>query len=109
MSRRLKPLAACRAGELRRRARRGRRSRRDRDAAEAQGDCIRPRNGHSASARTPLPGVYEAVMGDNVAYVGSDGRHFLFGHLFDMRTQTDLTAGKLAARRSETMMRRMHS
>src|ERR1700686_2332915 len=45
--------------------------------------------------RTPMAGVYEAVMGSNLAYVGSDGRHFLFGHLFDMRTQTDLTAPKL--------------
>jgi protein-disulfide isomerase len=35
-------------------------------------------------------------MGQNVAYVGGDGRHFLFGHLFDMRTQQDLTAAKLA-------------
>jgi thiol:disulfide interchange protein DsbC len=33
-------------------------------------------------------------MGQNVAYVGGDGRHFLFGHLFDMRTQQDLTAAK---------------
>ena len=37
---------------------------------------------------TPIDGVYEVVMGQNVAYVGGDGRHFLFGHLFDMRTQT---------------------
>src|SRR5438093_13714696 len=43
-----------------------------------------------------MAGVYEAVMGSNLAYVGSDGRHFLFGHLFDMRTQTDLTAPKHA-------------
>ena len=47
--------------------------------------------------RTPIAGVYEAVMGSNLAYVASDGRHFFFGHLFDMRTQTDLTAPKLAA------------
>ena len=45
---------------------------------------------------TPINGVYEVVMGQNVAYVGGDGRHFLFGHLFDMRTQQDLTAAKLA-------------
>jgi len=51
----------------------------------------------SSVTRTPMAGVYEAVMGSNLAYVGSDGRHFLFGHLFDMRTQTDLTAPKLAA------------
>jgi thiol:disulfide interchange protein DsbC len=44
---------------------------------------------------TPIDGVYEVVMGQNVAYVGGDGRHFLFGHLFDMRTQQDLTAAKL--------------
>ena len=50
----------------------------------------------SSVARTPLPGVFEAVMGANVAYVSDDGRHFLFGHLFDMRTQTDLTAPRLA-------------
>lgn len=47
--------------------------------------------------RTPIAGVYEALMGSNLAYVAGDGRHFLFGHLFDMRTQTDLTAPKLAA------------
>jgi len=43
---------------------------------------------------TPIDGVYEVVMGQNVAYVGGDGWHFLFGHLFDMRTQQDLTAAK---------------
>lgn len=47
---------------------------------------------------TPIDGVYEVVIGQNVAYVGGDGRHFLFGHLFDMRTQQDLTAAKLAQR-----------
>lgn len=62
--------------------------------------ALYPATQWSSVARTPLPGVYEAVMGDNVAYVGSDGRHFLFGHLFDMRTQIDLTAGKLAAQSS---------
>src|SRR5258708_222067 len=51
---------------------------------------------------TPIDGVYEVVMGQNVAYVGGDGRHFLFGHLFDMRTQTDLTAPKLLATGDET-------
>lgn len=48
-------------------------------------------------AATPLPGVYEVVMGKNVAYVEETGRYFIFGHLFDMQTQTDLTEGKLTA------------
>jgi thiol:disulfide interchange protein DsbC len=41
---------------------------------------------------TPIDGVYEVVMGQNVAYVGGDGRHLLVGLLVDMRTQQDLTA-----------------
>lgn len=45
---------------------------------------------------TNLPGIYEVVMGKNVAYVEESGRYFIFGHLFDMQTQTDLTEGKAA-------------
>mgnify|MGYP001356988696 FL=1 len=48
---------------------------------------------------TPLPGIYEVTMGRNLAYVGSDGRYFLFGHLYDMREQRDLTADRLEAAR----------
>ena len=44
---------------------------------------------------TPLPGIYEVSMGRNLAYVGSDARHFLFGRLYDMQTQRDLTAERL--------------
>ena len=39
-----------------------------------------------------LAGLYEVVMGKNVAYVDGAGRYFLFGHLYDMRSQRDLTA-----------------
>lgn len=46
---------------------------------------------------TPLKGVYEVTMGQNVAYTDSDGRYFFFGRLFDMQTQTDLTESKVAA------------
>ena len=48
---------------------------------------------------TPLPGIYEVTMGRNLAYVGSDARHFLFGHLYDMREQRDLTADRMEAAR----------
>jgi thiol:disulfide interchange protein DsbC len=43
-------------------------------------------------AKTPVKGLYEVQMGPNIAYVDAIGRHFLFGHLFDMQTQSDLTA-----------------
>ena len=41
---------------------------------------------------TPWPGLYEVVMGANLAYVDETGQYFLFGHLYDMKTQRDLTA-----------------
>lgn len=44
--------------------------------------------------RSAIPGIWEVWMGKNVAYVNDEGRHFIFGHLYDMQTQTDLTAAK---------------
>jgi thiol:disulfide interchange protein DsbC len=41
---------------------------------------------------TPWPGVFEISMGATIAYADASGRHFLFGHLYDMHSQTDLTA-----------------
>jgi thiol:disulfide interchange protein DsbC len=41
---------------------------------------------------TPWPGVFEVAMGNNLAYVDETGQYFLFGHLFDMKAQRDLTA-----------------
>lgn len=43
---------------------------------------------------TPIEGIYEVVMGKNIAYTDRTGQYFLFGSLFDMRTQTDLTQPK---------------
>lgn len=44
--------------------------------------------------RSAVSGLWEVWMGANVAYVTDEGRHFIFGHLYDMQTQTDLTAAK---------------
>jgi len=41
---------------------------------------------------TPWPGVFEVAMGANLAYVDATGQYFLFGHLYDMKTQRDLSA-----------------
>jgi thiol:disulfide interchange protein DsbC len=46
----------------------------------------------SAVHPTAWPGVFEVAMGANLAYVDATGRYFLFGHLYDMRQQRDLTA-----------------
>lgn len=41
---------------------------------------------------SPVNGVYEVIMGRNVAYTDETGRYFMFGHIFDMSSQRDLTA-----------------
>jgi len=52
--------------------------------------------------KSQLAGLYEVVMGNNVAYTDASGRFFLFGHLFDMQQQVDLTAQRrLTARKAE--------
>lgn len=53
-----------------------------------------PQTTFRSVSETQLPGVYEVAMGKNVAYVEESGRYFIFGHLFDMETQKDLTAEK---------------
>lgn len=42
-----------------------------------------------------VKGVYEVVMGRNVAYADESGRYMIFGHLYDMKEQKDLTAQRL--------------
>lgn len=44
-----------------------------------------------------IPGLFQVTMGKNIGYVEESGRYFLFGHLFDMQTQTDLTEVPKAA------------
>jgi thiol:disulfide interchange protein DsbC len=41
---------------------------------------------------TPWPGVFEVVMGANLAYVDETGQYFMFGHFYDMKAQRDVTA-----------------
>lgn len=51
-----------------------------------------PNTEFSSVSETAVKGVYEVVMGRNIAYSDQEGKYFLFGHLFDMATQHDLTA-----------------
>lgn len=44
---------------------------------------------------TPWPGVYEVPVGQQIAYVDATGQYFLFGRLFDLQAQRDLTAERM--------------
>lgn len=46
--------------------------------------------------RTETPGLFEVVMGPNVAYIESSGRYWYFGHRYDMLERKDLTAPRIA-------------
>ena len=54
-----------------------------------------PSTQFSGVRQTGIAGIYEVDMGKNIGYTNSEGRYFLFGHLFDMKTQQDLTAQRL--------------
>ena len=52
--------------------------------------------------KSQVSGLYEIVMGENIAYTDESGRYFIFGHLFDMQQQVDLTAQrKLDSKKTE--------
>ncbi|CAB1369090.1 DsbC family protein [Denitratisoma oestradiolicum] len=42
-----------------------------------------------------IPTLFEVTMGKNSAYTDATGRYFVFGHLYDMKTQRDLTAERM--------------
>ncbi len=54
--------------------------------------ALYPATRFGAVNSTQWPGVFEVVMGANLAYVDETGQYFLFGHLYDMKAQRDLTA-----------------
>lgn len=54
-----------------------------------------PATQFSGVHKTEIPELFEVGMGRNIGYTNSEGRYFLFGHVFDMKTQKDLTAARL--------------
>jgi thiol:disulfide interchange protein DsbC len=40
---------------------------------------------------TPISGIYEVLMGKDIAYTDATGRYFMFGNVMDMQTQRNLT------------------
>ncbi len=54
-------------------------------------------------AGSPLPGLYEVSMGGHIVYVTADGKHLLSGDLYDLDTQTNLTATRRSAARAKAL------
>jgi thiol:disulfide interchange protein DsbC len=40
---------------------------------------------------SPIPGIYEFVQGADVSYLTADGKYFLDGNLYDMKSRDNLT------------------
>jgi thiol:disulfide interchange protein DsbC len=51
-----------------------------------------PATTFSDVVKAPVAGLWEIRMRNQVAYTDESGRYFLFGSVYDMKTQTDLTA-----------------
>jgi thiol:disulfide interchange protein DsbC len=46
---------------------------------------------------SPLPGLYEVMVGTQIMYVTGDGRYFIEGRIVDLKTREDLTEPRLAS------------
>ena len=63
-------------------------------------------------AVSPIPGLYEVTMGGLIAYVSADGKYLVSGSIYDLATESNLTAKRrndarakaLAAAREDQMI-----
>jgi thiol:disulfide interchange protein DsbC len=46
---------------------------------------------------SPIPGLYEVMIGSQIVYVTADGRYFVDGRIVDLKTREDLTEPRLAS------------
>jgi thiol:disulfide interchange protein DsbC len=62
---------------------------------------------HDASpsdvAASPIPGIYEVTMGGLIAYVSADGKYLISGNVYDLETQTNLTASRRNSARAKAL------
>lgn len=56
-----------------------------------------------AIAESPIPGVMEVQLNNEILYMSTDGRYLMQGRLVDLETQTDLTDAAKSVLRSEKL------
>jgi thiol:disulfide interchange protein DsbC len=59
--------------------------------------ATRPELRASSVSHTPAQGIFEVVMGRNLAYTDAQGRYLLFGNMLEMGTLRNLTAERKQA------------
>jgi thiol:disulfide interchange protein DsbC len=52
---------------------------------------------------TPIPGIYEAMIGSEVVYLSADGNYLIMGEIRDLKTGKNITDGKLAKLRMKAI------
>ena len=73
--------------------------------ADVRARVVSKLQGASAAdvSATPLPGIYEVTMGAVIAYVTADGKYLLTGNVYDLDSQTNLTASRRNGARSKAL------
>jgi thiol:disulfide interchange protein DsbC len=52
---------------------------------------------------TPIPGMYEVLLGTSTAYVSSDGKYLISGDLYEVATKTNLSEARRTGVRSQAI------
>lgn len=74
----------------------------DETAIEQRIRMLVPEVNSLAIAETPVPGVLEVQLNNDIIYMSEDGRYLMQGRLIDLDSQTDLTdAAKAGLRREQ--------
>ncbi len=74
----------------------------DESAIEERVRALVPEIETLAIAETPVPGMMEVQLNNEILYMSEDGRYLVQGRMIDLETQTDLTdAAKTVVRREK--------
>jgi len=83
------------------------RARADRDAVppEVRTRVVSKLQGVKPSdvSNSPIPGLYEVTMGGLIAYVSEDGKFLVSGDVYDLASQTNLTAERRSSARAKAL------
>ena len=66
-------------------------------------NSVLPQAEITSIAETPVPGLYEVMMGPQVLYVSGDGRYMVQGRLVDLVEREDLTEPRQAEARRQAV------